>query len=161
MTDRYRSIEDTLSDSQLEDLRRLFEGEWWSGGRSPEEVRGIVEASQVIVGHVDTETDTLVSFARVVTDFHVFAVVLDVIVDPSLRGAGLGRRLMDDIFSHPRLQGLRGIGLQCRAGTVRFSARWGFHEKEVTPDSSLQLVRRFDRDAGERPATCVTSSAAR
>ena len=158
MASQYRLLDGPLSDSQLSDLAALFAREWWSTGRDIDEVRGIVDNSQVVVGVVDADTERLVAFARVVTDFSVFAVILDVIVDESIRGAGLGRQLMDAIFVDPRLQALRGIGLQCRPDLIPFYEKWGFSIKEVTPEASLQLTRRFDRDNGEIPASIVASA---
>jgi GNAT superfamily N-acetyltransferase len=48
-----------------------------------------------------------VGVARVVTDRATFAWIADVFVDPSARGCGVGKRLMDAIVTHPELQGLR------------------------------------------------------
>jgi GNAT superfamily N-acetyltransferase len=48
-----------------------------------------------------------VGFARVVTDHATFAYLADVFVIPGERNRGLGRRLVDAILAHPKLQGLR------------------------------------------------------
>ncbi len=51
--------------------------------------------------------DELVAFARVITDYTVFAYIADVFVVPSHRGRGLSKRIMTAIRSHPELQSLR------------------------------------------------------
>ena len=100
------------------------------------------------MGAVDRE-GRLASFARVVTDYVTFAVILDVVVRDDLRGHGLGARLMNDIVSHPDLQQLRGIGLQCEERLVEFYERWGFTD---AAGRSRQMKRVVDLAAGERLA---------
>jgi GNAT superfamily N-acetyltransferase len=48
-----------------------------------------------------------VGFARVVTDYSTFAYLADVFVLEPHRGQGLGKWMMEVVFSHPELQGLR------------------------------------------------------
>lgn len=48
-----------------------------------------------------------VAFARVVTDFTVYAYILDVFVLEDFRGLGLGKFLMNCIMKHPEFQGLK------------------------------------------------------
>jgi ribosomal protein S18 acetylase RimI-like enzyme len=55
--------------------------------------------------------DTMVGFARVVTDRTTYGYVTDVVVDASLRGQGLGQWMMECLLAHPDLQGLRRISL--------------------------------------------------
>ena len=55
--------------------------------------------------------ETLVGLARVITDRATFAYLTDVVIASSMRGQGLGRRLMTEIVRHPDLQGLRRFAL--------------------------------------------------
>jgi len=52
-----------------------------------------------------------VAFARVVSDYTTFANLVDVFVLPEHRGKGYGKDLMDAVFAHPQLQGLRRFTL--------------------------------------------------
>ena len=52
-----------------------------------------------------------VAFARVVSDYATFANLVDVFVLPEHRGKGYGKDLMDAVFAHPQLQGLRRFTL--------------------------------------------------
>ncbi len=48
-----------------------------------------------------------VGFARVISDYATWAVLVDVFIVEGHRGRGLSKRLMSVIKSHPDLQGLR------------------------------------------------------
>jgi len=51
--------------------------------------------------------DTLVATARGLSDGHKSSYVMDVAVDPTWRGRGLGRFLVQRLVDHPRLRGTR------------------------------------------------------
>lgn len=51
--------------------------------------------------------DQQLGFARVISDFSTFAYLADVFVADEFRGQGLGKWMLECIFSHPDLQGLR------------------------------------------------------
>jgi RimJ/RimL family protein N-acetyltransferase/GNAT superfamily N-acetyltransferase len=127
----------TLSESQIEDLHRLYQNEWWTKGRTLEDVRQMLDGSPVIVALADPQTHRLKAFARVITDGVYKALVLDVIVDQSARKTGLGKALMDAITSHPALAKVQHFELYCRPELVKFYERWGF--KEPPPD--LRFLR--------------------
>ncbi|MEJ5152428.1 GNAT family N-acetyltransferase [Comamonas sp. MYb396] len=63
-----------------------------------------------------------VAFARVITDSATFANLVDVFVVPECRGKGYGFALMEAVFSHPQLQGLRRF-------TLATSDAHGLYEK--------------------------------
>ncbi len=52
-----------------------------------------------------------VGFARVITDFGVFAWLLDVFILEEFRGKGLGKKLMQEILAYPDLQEVKRWGL--------------------------------------------------
>ena len=58
--------------------------------------------------------DRQIGFARVVTDRATFAYLCDVYVLEGYSGQGLGKRLMQEVQSHPDLQGLRRFVLVTR-----------------------------------------------
>ena len=55
-----------------------------------------------------------IGFARVVTDHATFAYLADVFILEAHRGKGLSKQLMEFVFSHPDLQGLRRFCLSTR-----------------------------------------------
>jgi GNAT superfamily N-acetyltransferase len=109
-----------------EQLHRLYLAEWWTHRRSVDDVRRMLEGSDVVLGLVDEDTGSLAGFARVVTDFVYKALVLDVIVEAGYRGNGLGARLMDEVVGHPKLKDVLHFELYCRPELMPFYERWGF-----------------------------------
>jgi GNAT superfamily N-acetyltransferase len=84
---------------------------YWARGIPREVVERSIEHSLPFAAY---DGEELVAFARVVTDYAVFAYLADVFVVPSHRGRGISRQLMTAIRSHPRLQGLRRWSLVTR-----------------------------------------------
>ncbi len=78
----------------------------------------------LVFGAYDTGGQ-MVAMARVVTDRATFGLICDVFVDPSVRGAGLGKTLMSHIKSHPDLQGFRRLLLATRDAHTLY-AQFGF-----------------------------------
>ena len=81
---------------------------YWAKGRSLETVQRSIENS--LCFGVYTE-NSQVGFARVITDYAVFAWLLDVFILPEYQGKGYGKKLVKAIITHPDLQGLRRWGL--------------------------------------------------
>lgn len=117
---------DRLNEDQTQQLYQSYQSEWWSRGRSLEDVRLMLENSSLIIAFAERDTGRLVAFSRVLTDFVFRATLYDVIVVPEWRGSGVGRLLMDAVASHPRLQRVSSIWLSCAADKVAFYEKWGF-----------------------------------
>ena len=66
-----------------------------------------------------------VGLARVVTDKATFAYLADVYILPEHRGKGLSLRLLETVFGHPDLQGLRRVLLATRDAHALY-AKFGF-----------------------------------
>jgi N-acetylglutamate synthase-like GNAT family acetyltransferase len=82
----------------------LSERSYWAHGRGRSVVERSIAGSLVFGAYTGGRQ---VGFARVVTDQATFAWICDVFVDESVRGHGVGKRLMAAIVSDPRLQGLK------------------------------------------------------
>jgi GNAT superfamily N-acetyltransferase len=77
---------------------------YWAAGVPERVVRRSVEGSLAFGVYRGGEQ---AGFARVVTDHATFAYLADVFILETHRGRGLGKWLMEVIFSHPDLQDLR------------------------------------------------------
>ncbi|HEY3510433.1 GNAT family N-acetyltransferase [Kribbella sp. NPDC051137] len=104
--------------------------------RTPADVERLLANSDLAFAVLDD--DKLVGFARVLTDYTYVALMLDVIVDESHRGTGVGAVLLDAVVDHPALADVRSLELVCQPDLVPFYRRWGFTDQV----GSSRLMRR-------------------
>ncbi|MDC8758654.1 GNAT family N-acetyltransferase [Janthinobacterium fluminis] len=79
-----------------------------------------------------------VAFARVITDYATFANLVDVYVLPECRGRGFSKRLLEAVFAHPDLQGLRRFTL-ATGDAHGLYAQYGF----TAPLRPQSLMERY------------------
>jgi ribosomal protein S18 acetylase RimI-like enzyme len=80
-------------------------------------------AHSLLFGALDG--DTLLAFARVVTDRSTFAYLTDFVVAEHARGSRLGHRMLTAMIAHPDLQGLRRFAL-LTGDAVTLYEKFGF-----------------------------------
>ena len=93
---------------ELADVVRLLRTTYWAENR-PAEVIERAMAHSDCYGVLLEGSDALAAFARVITDHATTFFLSDVVVDPALRGKGLGKALLAHILSQPEYRGLRGF----------------------------------------------------
>ena len=123
------ALRHSLTDHQVEQLVELYQNEWWSRGRDAASVQQMLSSTDVVFVLVEPSADRLAAFARVLTDRVYFAIVLDVIVAPRLRGRQLGRRLIDAICAHPHVGRVQSLELVCQPALVPFYRKLGFTDQ--------------------------------
>ena len=74
---------------------------YWAAGRTIEEVQTTIENSFCFGIYLD---DQQIGFARVITDYVVFAYLMDVFIDEKHRGKGYSSILIDAMMKEPQLQ---------------------------------------------------------
>lgn len=74
---------------------------YWAKGRTIEEVKRSIDHSECFGVYKE---DQQVGFARVVSDFTIYAYLLDVFILEQERGTGLGKFLMSCIMNHSEIQ---------------------------------------------------------
>ncbi|MBC3936373.1 GNAT family N-acetyltransferase [Undibacterium rugosum] len=84
--------------------RFLSEESSWAKGIPLDTVQRGMEHSLCFGGWSEGQQ---IAFARVITDHASFAYLLDVFVLPEYRGQGYSKQLLEFVFRHPALQGLR------------------------------------------------------
>lgn len=109
----------------------LINESYWAQTRTFEQTKTAIENS-ICFGVYDGEKQ--IGFARVVSDKATFAYIGDVFIIEEYRGCGLSKRLMQEIVSHPELQGLRrwllatrdahGLYEQFDFAELKFPERW-------------------------------------
>ena len=124
--DRFTLVE-SLTESQVVQLHKLVNQQWWAGDRSLNNVQLMLNHTDLMIGLIERNSDRLVGFCRALTDFSFRATIYDVMVAEDKIGTGLGKILMDNICNHPRLVQVEMINLCCEEQLFPFYERWGFN----------------------------------
>lgn len=89
----------------------LADSYWSPGIARPLVVRAIAGSQPVGAYRADGEQ---VGFARLITDGATFAWLADVFVEASVRGQGIGRRMIAMLIDDPDMAGIRRVMLNTR-----------------------------------------------
>ena len=74
---------------------------YWAAGRTMQEVQTTIDASFCFGIYLDGNQ---IGFARVITDYVVFAYLMDVFITPKHRGKGYSSILIQAMMEEPQLQ---------------------------------------------------------
>lgn len=109
---------------------------YWAKGRNRTMIEKSIENS--LCFGVYTSENQQVGFARVVTDFAVFAWIMDLFIIEDFRKAGLGKLLMTEIINHSELQGLKRWGLGTQDAHSLYE-KFGF-TKLSKPENMMERI---------------------
>lgn len=82
-------------------LQNFLKDVYWTAGRTLEEVQKTVDASFCFGIYLEEKQ---IGFCRVITDYVVFAYVMDVFIDEIHRGKGYSSILINAMMTEPQLQ---------------------------------------------------------
>ena len=82
-------------------IQHFLKDVYWAAGRTLEEVQTTIDSSFCFGIYLDGKQ---IGFARVITDYVVFAYVMDVFIDENHRGKGYSSILIDNMMKEPKLQ---------------------------------------------------------
>jgi predicted GNAT family N-acyltransferase len=125
-----------FSDNHIKQVHRLYKEVWWGEDRTIEDTINCVKGSQVCIGILDN-SDKLIGFTRIISDFIYKAIIFDVIVSSEHQGNGLGKKLMDLVKSHERLMKVKNFELYCLPEMEDFYTNFGFS----TDVGGIKLMR--------------------
>ena len=77
---------------------------YWAAGRTIEEVQTTIDASVCFGIYLN---DKQIGFARVITDYVVFAYLMDVFIDEKHRGKGYSSILIEYMMHEPLLKNIK------------------------------------------------------
>lgn len=97
---------------------------YWSPGIERALVERAIAGSHCLGAYADDGAQ--VGFARMITDHATFAWLADVWVDESMRGQGVGSRMVGWFVDHPKFAGIRRMAL-VTADAHGVYADLGFH----------------------------------
>ncbi|MDX8340824.1 GNAT family N-acetyltransferase [Draconibacterium sp. IB214405] len=117
----------------------LSKESYWAVGRNIEVVQRSIENSLCFGLYIDNKQ---IGFARVVTDYAVFAWIMDVFILKDYQGNGYGKKLMHAIMTHEKLQNLQrwGLGTDDAHGLYE---QFGFKPLEK-PQNMMEIKRRAE-----------------
>ncbi len=107
---------------QIAVIHGFLSSSYWASTRAKETTECAI-ANSLCFGVYDGTKQ--IGFARVVTDYAVFAYLGDVFIVPEYQGQGLSKWLMEVMLSHPELQGLRRWSLATKDAHGLY-AQFGF-----------------------------------
>ena len=128
-------ISSDRDEMDFEAIHAFIVESYWARGIPRETLQRAIENS--LCFGVFTEHGEQIGFARAVTDTATFAYLADVYVLEAHRGQGLSKWLMQEILSHPGLQGLRRISLATQDAHGLY-ARFGFTPLS-NPETLMEL----------------------
>lgn len=107
---KWRMTDDNeIIKKHCEGIKNLLSQSYWANDRPIEVIKKSIEQS-LCFAIFDAETDVMVAFARVITDYATMYYLCDVIVDEKYRGNGLGKMLVDWITNkEDNLKGQYGV----------------------------------------------------
>ena len=114
----------------------LSNNAYWAQGRSKEIVERSIEHS--LCFGVYNANNEQVGFARVISDFAIFAWLMDVFILDACRGKGLGKLLMAEILGSKELQGLKRWGLNTKDAHGLYEQH-GFRQLSK-PENMMELI---------------------
>lgn len=82
-------------------IQHFLKDIYWAAGRTIEEVQTTIDHSVCFGIYLDGKQ---IGFARVITDYVVFAYLMDVFIDEAHRGKGYSSMLIDAMMKDPQLQ---------------------------------------------------------
>ena len=113
--------------NQLQELFQL--AAFWATDRTPDDMAVAIANSDPVISAWDG--DRLIGFARATSDGIYRAVIWDVVIHPDYQGAGLGRKLVQTVLSHPKLNRVERVYLMT-THQQKFYERIGFEENAST-----------------------------
>lgn len=108
MINGYR-ISSNQSEMDVESIHKFISQTYWAKDIPIETLKKAIDNS-LCFGVFNSE-GSQVGFARMITDLATYAYLADVYVLDAHRGKGLSKWLMQEVMSHPDLQGLRRMTL--------------------------------------------------
>jgi GNAT superfamily N-acetyltransferase len=109
---------------QIDLIHQFLTESYWAKGRTIDEVKNSIEHCLCFGVYLDEKQ---IGFARIATDYTVFAYVMDVFILPTHRGKGYSKQLMKAINEEPRLQSCK-VWMLKTADAHNLYKQFGYNE---------------------------------
>ena len=116
-------------------IQNFLKDIYWTAGRTIEEVQKTIDASICFGIYLD---DVQIGFGRVITDYVVFAYVMDVFIAEEHRGKGYSSVLISVMMEEPSLKDVKIWRLATRDAQFLYE-KFGF-EALANPDRMMEKI---------------------
>ena len=108
--DKYYLTDDkTILLDKYTEVHALLQNAYWTKDRTASIMRDAI-ANSLNYAIFEKDSDRLVGYARVITDYATLFYLCDVFIDEEFRGLGLGKKLVEHILLHEeKLNGVNGM----------------------------------------------------
>ena len=125
----YLTDDKRLIIEKCHEVHELLKNAYWTRDRS-ESVTLKAISNSLNFAIFELNTEQLVGFARVITDYSTIYYLSDVYIDEEFRGRGLGKKILEWIIIHEdKLSGINGL-LKTK-DAVDLYKKYGFEECEA------------------------------
>jgi ribosomal protein S18 acetylase RimI-like enzyme len=129
----------TTTKSQLhkdqEKIWQLLKNCFWSKNIPLAYVARFIDYS-LCFGAYEGSSNFLIGFGRVISDYTTYAYVCDIVITEEYRTRGVGNALINQIMSHPELQGLKTWSLRTTEEARKLYENYGF---KIADQSETQM----------------------
>lgn len=116
-------------------IQNFLKDIYWTAGRTIEEVQKTIDASVCFGVYLDEKQ---IGFGRVITDYVVFAYVMDVFIAEEHRGKGYSSVLISVMMEEPSLKDVKIWRLATRDAQFLYE-KFGF-EALANPDRMMEKI---------------------
>ncbi|MEM8520477.1 GNAT family N-acetyltransferase [Flavobacterium sp. PL12] len=116
-------------------IQHFLKDIYWAAGRTIQEVQTSIDNSFCFGVYLD---DKQIGFARVITDYVVFAYLMDVFIIEEHRGKGYSTILIDTMMKEPQLQKIKIWRLATKDAHFLYK-KFGFNEL-AHPEKLMEKV---------------------
>jgi GNAT superfamily N-acetyltransferase len=116
-------------------LQDFLKDVYWAAGRTIEEVQTTIDSSFCFGIYLDDEQ---IGFCRVITDYVVFAYVMDVFITEEQRGKGYSSILIENMMNEPALKEIKIWRLATSDAHFLYE-KFGFNAL-ATPEKMMEKI---------------------
>ena len=103
---------------EIDMIHQFLKSSYWAKGRTIEDVQKSIDHSLCFGAYKD---ERQIGFSRIVTDYTVFAYIMDLFILPEYRAKGYSKQLMKAILEEPKLQ-------KCKTWMLKTSDAHGLYK---------------------------------
>ncbi|WP_188051444.1 GNAT family N-acetyltransferase [Flavobacterium sp. GP15] len=116
-------------------IQKFLKNVYWAAGRTMQEIQTTIDHSFCFGIYLDEQQ---IGFARVITDYVVFAYLMDVFITEEHRGKGYSSILIENMMNEPKLKNIK-IWRLATSDAHFLYRKFGFHEL-ANPEKLMEKI---------------------